>query len=128
MSNLLWLVLGGSVGTLLRYSTYKLTEKYITLNLAWATVIVNMTGSLIIGFLWGFLDFEKLSTPTKNFLFVGILGSFTTFSAFTLDSLKYFKDGNVQQALINIFLQNILGVAFVFIGYLIARQLKAVVV
>lgn len=124
MANVLWLVLGGSVGTFLRYSTYKFTERYITINLAWATFFVNMSGSLIIGFLWGFLDLEKLSPTTKNFLFVGILGSYTTFSNYTLDSLKYFKDGHIQQALGHILIHNVLGIFFVFAGYLLAKQFK----
>lgn len=115
---------GGGIGTFLRFGVYRFSYRYFTGNFAWGTLLVNLSGSFIIGLLWGLCEVGNMSSNKRNFLFVGLLGSYTTFSTYTLDSFNYLKDGDYKLALLNIFFHNILGILMVFAGFLAARQIR----
>jgi CrcB protein len=89
----------------------------------WGTLLVNMMGSFIIGLLWGVFETGNLSTNVRNFIFIGVLGGFTTFSTFALESLNLFRDGEMKLALSNLLVSNILGVALVFVGFLLSKYI-----
>ena len=78
--------LGGAVGSVLRYLTG------LALPFPFGTLTVNIVGSFAIGVLWIALS---LRTETNPLLITGLLGGFTTFSAFSLDTLRLFEDGRV---------------------------------
>ena len=88
-----------------------------------STLVVNITGSLIIGFLWGIFDRYAISPNVRLFIFIGILGGYTTFSTYSLETFNLLRDGEYKIALINIALSNILAVGFVFSGFFAARYL-----
>jgi CrcB protein len=88
-----------------------------------STLVVNLTGSLIIGFLWGIFEATAVSSNTRMFVFIGILGGFTTFSTFALENFNLFRDGERNIAFANIILSNILGVFLVYVGYILAKML-----
>lgn len=115
------LAAGGAIGTLFRHSISGLTYKMFNGIFPWGTLVVNLTGSFIIGLLWGVFEIENLSSNFRNFVFIGILGGFTTFSTFALESFNLFRDGEIKLALANLLASNILGIALVFAGFLIAR-------
>lgn len=119
----LLLLTGGAIGTLARYALSGLAHKFHDGIFPVGTLVVNLTGSLLIGLLWGLLDTGNLSSHTRAFIFVGVFGGFTTFSTYTLESLNLFKDGDIKLALINILANNILGLLLVFIGFISARGL-----
>ena len=123
MTNVLPLIVGGIAGTLLRHGisgwVYNLSGGLFP----WGTITVNMIGSLTIGFLWGFLDVDHLSSQLKNLLFIGFLGSFTTFSAFSIETLNLARSGEMKLAVLNLLVSNIGGLVFVFAGFIIGRQL-----
>jgi CrcB protein len=73
--------------------------------------------------LWGLFEVENLSPQVRNFVFIGILGGFTTFSTFTLESLNLFRDGEIKLALSNILASNIIGVALVFAGFFLSKYI-----
>ncbi|RJQ45659.1 MAG: fluoride efflux transporter CrcB [Nitrospiraceae bacterium] len=123
MTNLLSLAAGGAIGTIIRYTMSGLTYKALNSVFPWGTLCVNLTGSFIIGILWGFFDIENLSPNTRNFVFVGILGGFTTFSTFTLESFNLLRDKEIGLALANILASNILGIVLVFAGFLVSRHI-----
>lgn len=122
MTKLLPLAAGGAIGTVLRYALSGLTYKAFDSVFPWGTLFVNLAGSFVIGILWGFFDVEDLSPHTRNFVFVGILGGFTTFSTFTLESFNLLRDREIGLALSNIFASNILGIVLVFAGFFISRH------
>lgn len=123
MTKFIFLAAGGAIGTVLRYSLSGYTYKVSNGVFPWGTLAVNLAGSFVIGLLWGFLEIENLSSNVRNFLFIGILGGFTTFSTFALESLNLFRDGEVKLALANILASNILGIVLVFAGFFIGRYI-----
>ncbi len=90
----------------------------------WQRVLaVNLTGSLLIGFLWETFDRMAVSATMRTFAFVGILGAFTTFSTFSLENLNLLRTGEVRYAITNIALSNGLGLGCVFLGFVASRYL-----
>ena len=118
---MLLLVAGGAIGTLARYGLSGLTHKYFEGIFPIGTLIVNLTGSLLIGLIWGLSETGNFTSGMKAFVFIGILGGFTTFSAYTLETLNLFRDGATKMALLNILLNNILGLLFVFFGFIAGK-------
>jgi CrcB protein len=114
--------LGGAIGAILRYIVSGLDYKYSYGIIPVSTLAVNLSGSLVIGFLWGFLEQFAVSSNIRMFIFIGILGGFTTFSTFALENFNLIRDGEKNIAVLNILLSNVLGIALVFAGYFLARS------
>jgi CrcB protein len=113
----LFLALGGSIGAILRYLVSLFSIKYMTWGLPMGTLIVNILGSFLIGFAFVFLGREQINLNLKIFLFIGIFGSFTTFSTYMFEALDFFKTGNIKMALFYIGISNIVGLIAVYMGY-----------
>jgi CrcB protein len=121
MVKILSLAAGGAVGTLLRYAVSGLSYRVSEGVFPWGTLAVNMIGSFVIGLLWGLFETEIISPDTRAFLFIGLLGGFTTFSTYTLESLNLFRDGEVKLAMLNIFGSNVLGIMLVIAGFTLSK-------
>jgi CrcB protein len=90
-------------------------------DLPYGTIVVNLTGCLIIGFLSQLSESQGVFTPeTRAFLFIGLLGGFTTFSTFSNETLNLFRDGENLFALFNVALHIILGLGAVWLGRTLA--------
>jgi len=122
MIKLAYLALGGATGTILRYWISGLPYKFYNGVFPWGTLIVNLAGSLLIGFFWGLTDRDNISTNMRSFLFIGLFGSFTTFSTFAFESLNLIRDGNIKFALINITASNVFGILLVFAGFILSKM------
>ncbi len=123
MTKYILLATGGAIGTLLRYSLSGLTYRVVDGTFPWGTLFVNLAGSFVIGLLWGIFEIENMTPNMRNFIFVGVLGGFTTFSSFTLESFNLFRDGEIRYAMSNILASNIIGLALVFAGFFISRHI-----
>ncbi|MDH4028340.1 MAG: fluoride efflux transporter CrcB [Nitrospirota bacterium] len=123
MTKYIILAAGGAIGTLLRYSLSGLTHKALNSTFPWGTLSVNLAGSFIIGLLWGLFELGNLSPNARNFIFIGILGGFTTFSSFALENMNLFRDGEIRLAISNILASNILGLALVFAGFFLSKYI-----
>ena len=115
------LATGGAIGTVLRYSMSGLTYRIVDGVFPWGTIFVNLTGSFAIGLLWGFFEIQNISSNMRNFIFIGILGGFTTFSTYALESLNLFRDGEIKLAFTNLLISNICGLLLVFAGFMLSR-------
>lgn len=115
MINFLAVGAGGFIGAALRYGVCLFMVSRVGLHNAWGTFCVNFIGCLLIGFLAGF-EFKNIQ-PLKYFLIAGLLGGFTTFSAFSLDALMLLKDGEIFKALLYILSTLLVCMAAVFAGF-----------
>jgi fluoride exporter len=115
IKNLLLVGLGGAIGSMLRYAASLLINSKI---FPYATLVVNITGSFIIGIVFALsIKQAGLSNNWQLFLATGICGGFTTFSAFTLENMGMLQSGKIAMALIYIALSIVLGIVATFLGY-----------
>ena len=97
-----WLLVafGGAAGAVLRYAVTTMVMTWTTVGFPMGTFLVNMAGCMAIGMLWG-MGMDKTFSPVLTaFIFPGLLGGFTTFSAFSLESLQLMRTGQPGMALI----------------------------
>ena len=127
LQKFLFVATGGAVGALLRYGVTGLANRIFPETFPMGTLIINVAGSFIIGFLWRFFEAVSVTQNVKLLIFIGILGSFTTFSTFSLESFALMKNGHYHFLFLNIFLSIGLGLAFVFAGYFSARYAVALI-
>ena len=87
------------------------------------TLAVNLLGSFMIGFLWCLFDEAHWPHEWRLFVFTGLLGSFTTFSTFTRETLQLFMTGDWKEAMLYVTLSNILGILLVLCGILLCKRM-----
>lgn len=124
---MIWLAVaaGGALGSMARHAVNILFSHGLARATPYATAAVNLAGSAAIGALAARLASGRLqwSTGMRAFVFVGILGGFTTFSSFMLDTLTLANGGQHSLASWNVALQTALGLAFVWVGYRVGLTL-----
>ncbi len=121
IQKILAVALGGSIGAVLRYLIFIIYEKSQNHEFPWATLIINLIGSFLIGLLWGLFDRIYVSPGVRLFLFVGILGSFTTFSTFAFDVFSLGRDGSLKYMIVYVGATNIFGITLAFGGYYLSK-------
>jgi len=93
-----------------------------TSSFPYGTLVVNVVGCLLLGFLGGWAENRQVLTPpTRLFLMIGVLGGFTTFSTFAYETLAFAHGADVGRALANIGLQVVLGLGAAWLGFSVAR-------
>ena len=117
--------LGGALGSVARHGVNHVVTRRLGQAVPYATLIVNLVGCTVIGLLAGLLVGERLSmNPTiRVFVFVGILGGFTTFSSFGLDTFTLARTGRMAEAWWNVAIQVVFGLAAVAGGYFAGLKL-----
>ena len=125
MTDLLLVGMGGFIGAASRYGVIAGVSRLAGQpSFPWGVLAVNVLGSLIIGVLAGLAETRQFLGPgARLFLFVGVLGGFTTFSAITNDTLTLLRNAAYLSAAANVLLSVVLGLAAVAIGYASARAL-----
>ena len=123
MNRMLLVGLGGFLGSILRYGIGGMVGR---LKAGWTfpieTLLINVSGCLAIGVLAGLGESRGVfSAPTRAFLFIGLLGGFTTFSSFGYESFQLLRDGQWSAAALSTTLQIVLGIGGVWAGHAIAR-------
>ncbi|HEY8186930.1 MAG TPA: fluoride efflux transporter CrcB [Pyrinomonadaceae bacterium] len=124
MLRLILIGLAGFAGTLMRYWLSEWTAKRFGETFPTGTLVVNLIGCFVGGLLF-YVMFERyLVNPTvRTVVLIGLLGGFTTFSSFGLQTFTLLRDGEMGLALFNIALSNIGGLLMVWAGYSLARIL-----
>jgi len=114
--------IGGAIGAVLRYAVLGLVQTGNTV-FPWGTLVVNVTGSFLIGLLWAFFDQGAISPNMRIFLFIGVLGGFTTFSAFSLETMNLIRDSEKTLALFNVAMAILAPIVFAFIGLFVGKYM-----
>ncbi|MEC9096387.1 MAG: fluoride efflux transporter CrcB [Planctomycetota bacterium] len=124
MKPILFVALGGMVGAVCRYLGVLGAEKLLGSGFAYGTLLVNVMGCLMIGFLtgWGFTTMED-NHHARLFIVTGMLGSLTTFSAFGWETFHYLEQGRWQLAFANIALNLVIGLVAVAGGFSAGQSL-----
>ena len=124
IKNILLIGSGGFIGSVARYFISRLNLSTSFLSIPVGTLLVNVSGSLIIGFLMGFSERSTiLTTEARLFLMVGLCGGFTTFSSFTMENLSLLHNGQIFQIFLYTSLSVFLGFFAVWMGYALTKLL-----
>ena len=114
--NILYVAIGGALGASIRFIISNFLKNYFSY-FPVGTLFVNVLGSLCIGILASYLFNKEISLEIiKYFLIIGFLGSFTTFSAFSIETIDMFKNGKIFMSFTYIFLSIFLSILAAYIG------------
>src|SRR5215471_17207993 len=124
---MLWIfvAVGGAIGSVARHEVGKAIARVSPTHVVpYATALVNLVGCFVIGFLAGLIATHRMSMSPglRVFVFVGILGGFTTFSSFGLDTFSLAHGGRPGAAVVNVLVQVIAGCLLVAAGYFAAAR------
>ena len=122
MKLLVAIALGGATGALARYFVAQQMTQWLGAGFPWGTFTVNLVGSFVLGLLAETFAFAADASPAlRGFLIVGLLGSFTTFSTFSLDVALLFQRDRIDLAALYIAGSVILAIAGLYVGLKLAR-------
>jgi len=100
-----FIAIGGASGASLRFFISQLILNWLGKGFPFATLVVNISGSLIMGFLYGLIEQGNIEVHIyRTLIGVGFLGAFTTFSTFSLDTVLLLQHGEIIKAMLNIIL------------------------
>ena len=122
MQNIIVIGLAGLAGTLARYWLSSVIDNRTGTSFPFGTLAVNLIGCFVIGFLfYAFADEFVIHPAIRSAVFVGLLGGFTTFSSFGIQTFTLLENGQVLWAALNILLSNLGGLMLVWFGYILSR-------
>lgn len=125
MTNILLVGIGGFIGSILRYLASGWVQQIArSVGFPYGTLAVNLVGCFVIGFLAELADARGVFTAeSRAFVFVGILGGFTTFSSFGNETMNLMRDGEMLPALTNVGVHIVLGLSAVWLGRTVAHTI-----
>lgn len=113
---LLYIALGGAAGAMARYGLEGWVQNRVGFAFPWGTLVVNVSGCLLIGAALRYLEAVRLSPDVRALVAVGVLGAFTTFSTFGYETVALLEDGAWVRAAAYAFGSLILGIGAVYVG------------
>jgi CrcB protein len=115
---------GGAIGALMRFYASTGVYAFLGRGFPYGTLFVNISGSIVMGLLYVlFIDRLQVSPEVRAALLVGVLGAFTTFSTFSIETLNLLENGELGKATLNIVLSISLCLLGAWLGMLAGRQL-----
>ena len=121
--NYLLVFIGGGLGSSLRHLINFVSTRFLGTAFPYHTFIINITGSTVMGLIAGYLAFRgEASQPWRLFLMTGILGGYTTFSAYSLDAALLYERGELGLAALYVIGSVVLSIAGLFAGLALVRQ------
>jgi CrcB protein len=123
----LWVAVGGAIGSVARFWLTELSARWWGGDFPWGTVIANVTGSFLIGLIAALpvMGSRDLLGPMgRQFLMVGIMGGYTTFSSFSLQTLTMVQHGHLVKAALNVGGSVVLCLIAVTVGYAVGAAIS----
>jgi CrcB protein len=123
MKQLLIIAGGGAIGAVLRFGVSNWVYGQLGRDFPYGTLAVNLLGSLLMGLCFVlFLERLTVGAEWRALVMIGLLGAFTTFSTFSIETLNLLEDGELIKALGNVLLSVVLCIAAAWIGVIVGRQ------
>jgi CrcB protein len=124
LKDIFWISLGAVAGANLRYAVNRMAAHYISSSLPYGTLLVNVTGSFVIGVFLVWITERVLADPHWRFIVaVGFCGSYTTFSSYAYETLQMVEQGHYSLACANFLANNVVCLVAVLAGAVVARAL-----
>ena len=122
MQQTIFVALAGLTGTLIRYWLAGFVSRQYGENFPWGTLIVNLIGSFLAGAIYHLAEERLLISPTlRTIILIGLIGGFTTFSSYGLQTFTLLRDGQIGLATLNVAVSNVLGLLMVWMGYVVFK-------
>jgi len=124
LNDIFWISCGAILGANLRYLVGRLSLKFLSTDIPYGTFIVNLTGSLILGFFlaWS-IERVYVDPRWKPFIAVGFCGAYTTFSSYSFETYMLAEQSDYALAALNFICNNLFSLLAVLVGILIARAI-----
>jgi len=117
--------LGGAIGSVGRVMMTNFISRFMGEDFPFGTIIVNVTGAILMGLLAGYSQSDPgkliFSPAVRTFLMIGVLGGYTTFSSFSLQTFLLLEQGNLSGALLNVLLSVVLCIVGIWLGFTAIR-------
>lgn len=124
MQNTIFIGFAGLVGTLIRYWLSGFVARKYGETFPVGTLAVNLIGSFFAGAMYHLANERFLMSPTlRTIILFGLVGGFTTFSSYGLQTFTLLRDGEIGLATLNIAVSNVLGLLMVWMGYVVSKAL-----
>jgi CrcB protein len=124
MQKIILIGLAGLIGTLCRYWLSGFVARRYGETFPWGTLVVNVLGCFLAGSLYYLMEERFLVSPTlRTVILIGLLGGFTTFSSFGLQTFTLLREGEFALAALNVTLSNLLGLMMLWAGYSLVKGL-----
>ena len=121
-TTVLWVALGGGIGSALRFGAGEAMRRLPTLAaFPWATLVINVVGSLVIGWFLRWSSTSETTPQLRAIVAIGLCGGFTTFSTFAAENLAMLQGGQVARAAAHAALSLTLTVGAAYVGFVLAR-------
>lgn len=122
MNQLLFVFIGGGLGSLARFSINKFIQENIDKTFPFGTLSVNVLASIVLGIFIGMAEVKSLTNPNyKALIAIGFCGGFSTFSTFSNDTLELIQNNRMLEAFLNILLNVILCIFATFAGITLVK-------
>ena len=126
MEEIIAVLMGGAIGSLLRFVFSQWVNQLLPKNFPWGILFVNVLGCFVIGLLAGLLVGRyELTAFWRAGIFIGLLGGFTTFSSFSLDTITLIQSGAMGTAVVNVVASLVFSLLATAFGLLLARGMIA---
>jgi CrcB protein len=122
-----WIALGGALGTLGRFALSSVVANHFGETFPWGTLIINVSGSFAIGFFATLTDSDGavlIRPEFRSFFLIGICGGYTTFSSYSLQTLRLAQEGQWLYAGGNFLTSNVCCFVAVWLGHICATALR----
>lgn len=115
---------GAGLGGVSRYAVGSWIQSGVGADFPWSTLAINVSGSLLLTFAYGLFDASAVaSTEWRAFLGIGFLGGYTTFSAFSYETIRLLQNGDWERAMLYILASVLLSLAAAIAGFRLASEL-----
>ena len=122
MMNYIIVSIGAALGGVIRYWLSNFSYKVFPITFPYGTLIVNITGSFLLGIIMFYFDERELLNPSlRLFLTIGFCGGFTTFSTFSYETILLFRESQVLFGILNILANLLLCLAGIYLAYLLSK-------